>query len=275
MSKQQIGVVGMAVMGRNHSPHPLLLPSRRAKHIITIHDLYFLRHPEHVVAEVARDYVPLVRASAQRADAIICDSTSTMKDIVQYLKVPLEKIHVIPLGVSRQFFDEPAAEEMDRTLDKFGLDGEFICASSEKLTLGLAGPAPQVLYRQRLAERVNELGLEGRVKFLGYVSQVELNCLYRRARLMAYPSLHEGFGLPLLEAMATGCPVVSSESSSIPEVTGHAAWLVDPESTEAISVGLDGVLGDESQARRMRVLGRQQVSSFSWERTAIFLAGTL
>jgi glycosyltransferase involved in cell wall biosynthesis len=224
-----------------------------------------------------------VPRSIQRADRILADSESTRRDVLEVYKVPPEKVFVLYSGVDDQFFPVTDPILTRRTLDHYGLGGlPYI------LSVGTIQPrknydrlveAVQRLHQpdlhlviaggkgwldSPLYARVKELGMKERVHFLGYVPDQDLPVLYSSARIFAFPSLYEGFGLPPLEAMACGAPVVCSNRSSLPEVVGDAGVLVDPYDVDEIAKGLQSALEDERLRNTLINKGQLRVQKFSW-----------
>lgn len=227
------------------------------------------------------------RDIAERAARIITISENTRREFLQHHQVPEDRVRVVPLGVSTETFHPRAREEEAAAAAKYGLDGDYLLyvgalttrknirrlitafgqiARSGDLTLALVGRPGYGCEAEMAA--VSELGLEDRVLSLGYVDDANLPALYSGARLLVFPSLHEGFGLPLLEAMACGTPCVTSNVTSLPEVAGDAALLVDPRDTDAIAGAILALLGDEALCDDLRQKGLARARQFPWERTA-------
>ncbi len=272
-----------------HAPNFVLLPQRGGKRVITIHDLSFLLFPQFhrrgTIAFMQRE----VRRSASMADVIIVHSESTKADVMRLLGPLDQKIRVIPLAAGDRFRPIPVAEATP-ILEGYGLSyGQYL------LFVGNLEPRkniPRLLEAYKLlrlrahlehtlvlayasswlngpvARMIDELGLQGQVRLLGYVPESELPYLINGAAILVYPSLYEGFGIPPLEGMACGVPVVTSTSSSIPEVVGEAALCVDPLSHEAIAEAIQAVLSSKALRSDLREKGLQRAKQFSWERTA-------
>jgi glycosyltransferase involved in cell wall biosynthesis len=269
-----------------HSPHPLILPSRRGRSVVTIHDLYFLRHPEATGAEVRRDYVPLVEAHARRADAIVTVSQATADDVAQALEVPPERIARIPLGVEKEAFrPRPDEESILRHYDlprNYALSVATLeprknlprLVEAAALLVGRGWDGVLVLAggeggdEGRVEAAVSRRGLAARVKRLGYVPPEHLPALYRKARLLVTASLWEGFGLPVLEAMACDTPVVASDLKAHREVAADGVLYVDPNDPPSIAEGVERVWSDAPLGRKLVEAGRHRVALFTWEQTA-------
>ncbi len=273
----------------SHSPSPLLLPLKGSKKIVTIHDFFFLRYPELTKAEVRRDYPRLVKDHAQEADAIIAVSHHTAKDIQEMLNIPREKIRVIPLGVEELFWDKAEEAEIRAIRNKFPLAEDFI------LFVGIIEPRKNLPLLLRAFRQLIDRGyprlqlviagergwgceefdgeleddrLRERVLITGYLNRIELRALYQQARLFAFPSLYEGFGLPLVEAMASGLPIVALRTSSVPEVVGKAAVLLDEPNPELFASAMERLLSDESLRELLIQLSKEMTKHFSWSLTA-------
>lgn len=263
-----------------------LLPYLGAmRSVFTLHDVAFLRCPEtHLPSN--RWFLRLAMPRfLRRADAIIAVSEYTRNDAVHFYGVAEDKIHVIPEGVNVRFRPVEDARRLDEVRRRYQLPEKFVlCVSTIEprknlVTLWEAygalrseGRAEKLVVVGRtgwLVEktfaRLRELGLEGDVVFPGSVLDEDLPVLYSLAQCFAFPSRFEGFGLPPLEAMACGCPVVCSDSSSLPEVCGDAAMLFPPRDTGALAEALRAVLDDGALRDRLRDAGLRQASRFSWD----------
>jgi glycosyltransferase involved in cell wall biosynthesis len=264
-----------------HSLHPLLLPARAAARVITIHDLNFLAHPERTRAEIRRDYPVLVREHAHRADAIIVPSHFTADEVERQLGVPADRItvcspgapHWHPHGAAPRagyvlFFGtlEPR-KNVGTLLDAYE---RLVSAPSDRRQpipeLVLAGK--DTLESQAWLERIARPPLAGRVRHIGYVDPADRRALYGGARLLVQPSLEEGFGIPVLEAMAAGVPVVAANRGALPEVLGDAGALVDAEDPAGMAAAMARVLDDESFASGCTAKGIQRARQFTWTETA-------
>lgn len=261
---------------------PLLSPCPA---VITIHDLSFIRFPR-LFRPANRVYLTLMtRLSAERARRLIAVSTHTAIESTQLLGIPRERIDVIYHGVDPDFRPLPA-EEIAAFRERRGLPERFVlCVGTleprknhAKLVEAFAhmrdGGVKLILAGGRgwlyddVAGKVESLGLRDAVAFPGYVENSELPLWYNAATIVAYPSLYEGFGLPVLEAQACGTPVLTSNVSSLPEAAGDAAMLVDPNNVEALAAGLHRLLTDELLRRELRERGLAHASQFTWSHAA-------
>jgi glycosyltransferase involved in cell wall biosynthesis len=267
-----------------HSSHPLLFPARDAAQVITIHDLNFLSHPEFTRAEIRRDYPPLARGHAQRADAILTPSAFTAVEIARQFGVGRERIAVCPPGAPD--WAPRAAAPRDGYILFFGTleprkNVGGLLDAYERL---VAGPAEAGHYERDLPDlvlagragvdarpwldRIARPPLAGRVRHIGYVDPADRQALYAGARLLVMPSFDEGFGLPVLEAMTVGVPVVAASRGSLPEVLGDAGPLVDPAQPADIAAAIDRVLSDAAYASGCVARGLARAREFRWDRTA-------
>jgi glycosyltransferase involved in cell wall biosynthesis len=270
-----------------HSPHPLLLPSCKGRNIVTIHDLYFCRHPEHTVAEVRRDYPALVAAHASRADAVLTVSEATASDIERELGVSRDRITVVHNGInSNDFAPNPQTDRQVALL--YDLPSRFavfvgtleprknLSALVEAMgilsrhdwdgTLILAGGSG--LAEPEIDSEIERLRLGPRVRKLGYVPPDHLPTIYRRAHILVNPSHWEGFGLPPLEAMACGVPTVVSDIPAHREVGGEAAVYVDPDDPQSMADGIERAWSDDVLRKRLVERGILRAREFTWDEAA-------
>ncbi len=271
-----------------HSPD--FIPPHRpsCKSVITVHDLAFLLYPHFLTKESARYYGHIDQA-VRWTDHIISVSESTKRDTIEHLGVPEDKITVVYEAANPIFrpLDRAAAKEEVR--NRHGVDGPFVLFVStieprknvptllralhqlqqcykEDIRLVLAG-GKGWLFEDAFAV-VEDLKLDERVHFLGRVSSDDLLYLYNAAEMLAHPAFYEGFGLPPLEAMACGLPVVVSDVASLPEVVGDAGLLIDPHNVDELTVSMWRLLNNSDLWKEMREKGLRQASRFSWERAA-------
>jgi glycosyltransferase involved in cell wall biosynthesis len=272
-----------------HSPDfipPAFGPRRR---VITVHDLSFLYYPEFLTAASRRYYADQIGWAVRAADMVIADSDHTRQDIIKRLEVAPAKVTTVHLAAGPAYTEPMDQSEVAATLARLGLPSGFVLFagtleprknipillralrhladnSGVDPLLVLAGRKGW-LYRPIL-ELVSELGLVERVRHLDGLTDRELAALYRGAAALAFPSFYEGFGLPPLEAMHAGCPVICSRRASLPEVVGPAAIMLEPEDVAAWSDALYRLLTDTALAERLRQAGYEQAARFTWPRTA-------
>ena len=263
-----------------HSSHPLLMPSRDAAQVITIHDLNFLSHPERTRGEIRRDYPALVRGHAQRADAIIVPSAFTAGEVERRLSVAPDRIAVCPHGAPD--WTPRAAPPKDgyvlffSTLEPRKNVGGLLDAYESYIASGFsrASPVPELVLAGKATdeagpwlERIARPPLKGFVRHIGYVDPVDRRALYERARLLVMPSFEEGFGIPVLEAMSAGVPVVAANRGSLPEVLGDAGPLVDPDRPDEIAAAITQLLQNDAYAAGCVARGIARAREFRWDRT--------
>jgi glycosyltransferase involved in cell wall biosynthesis len=250
--------------------------------VTTIHDLVFKRYPEtHGV--LAKGVEVLVPLAARRSTRVLTDSEASKSDLVRYLELPAERVDVAPLGpgLPEDVHGPPASELRER----FALgDAPLVLSvlakrphkNAARLIEALAKvprgtlvmPGYSTGYERELEEQLDAAGVADRVKLLGWVDDATLDGLYRAADCFVFPSLAEGFGLPVLEAMLRGTPVACSNATSLPEVAGDAALLFDPLDIDAIAVAIRRILEDDALAERLRAAGLERAKRFTWEETA-------
>jgi glycosyltransferase involved in cell wall biosynthesis len=269
-----------------HGTVNVVPPGLPCPSVVTIHDLAFLRYPEQVTAKRYQYLSRTIRSSVKRAAQILSVSEATKRDIVELLSVEPEKIAVTPLGVDERFrrIDEAA---LSHFREQAGIERPFmlfvgtleprknlprlveaftLIASNVPHDLVVIGPEGWLT--SEIHESAARLLDRGRIQFRGFVPDGQLPAWYSACDLFAYPSLYEGFGLPPLEAMACGAPVLTSSISSLPEVVGDAAQTVDPLDSQAISAGMLNVLSDANLRDDLRRRGPEQAKRFTWHRTA-------
>jgi glycosyltransferase involved in cell wall biosynthesis len=278
-----------------HAPHYVLPTGVRAHSVVTIHDCIHLMFPQYLPNRVAYTYARMAMwSAARRSDCILTVSQASKRDILHFFSVPPEKIEVIYNAIDERFWVEPNEDAVARVRERYQLNQRFVLyvgnikphknlvrlieafaalrhGEFDDLKLLIIGDEISKLPALRRA--VHSLKLHKHVRFLGYQPDDTLAILYRLASLFVFPSLYEGFGLPPLEAMASGTPVVTSNVSSLPEVTGDAAVLVDPHDVGAIEYGMRRVLTDPVLAAEMRRLGLIRAREFSWERSVARVLG--
>jgi glycosyltransferase involved in cell wall biosynthesis len=258
----------------------------RFRRVVTVHDLIYARFPEAHAGIRDLGMRVLVPLAVRRSDRVIVDSQSTRDDLVELLGTPPERIDVVPLGIGAVRRCEPPAERALRERLELGERRIALSLSAKrphKNLLALIGalaripaerrpllvlPGYPTAHEAELRERASVAGVQGDVRFLDWLSGEELEGLWQVAEAFVYPSLYEGFGLPVLEAMARGVPVACSNASSLPEVAGDAALLFDPHDEAAIAAALERLLSDRPKAQRLRERGLERARQFSWSRTA-------
>jgi glycosyltransferase involved in cell wall biosynthesis len=258
----------------------------RFRRVVTVHDLIYARFPEAHAGIRDKGMGVLVPQAVHRSHRVIADSISTRDDLVELLSVPPEDIDVVPLGLGQVRRSPPLAEREVRARFDLGERRVLLSLSAKrphKNLLALIGalallpadtrpllvlPGYPTEHEAQLRERAVVAGVAGEVRFLSWISPEELEGLWALAEMFVFPSLYEGFGLPVLEAMARGVPVACSNASSLPEVAGEAALLFDPHDEAAIAGSLRALLGDQALRERLRAKGLAQVERFTWERAA-------
>ena len=257
--------------------------------VVTIHDLVAFRFPETIPMKYGLYMRLMIRLAVRSADRVIAASLQTRYDLVSRLHVPPEKIAVIHEGLDARFERVTDPVRLTEIRRRYGLREPYILfvgnleprknlvrliEAFSRLKTRDAFPHQLVLAGKRgwlfrpIFESVERLGLGQEVVFTGYVPPEDLPALYASADLFAFPSLYEGFGLPVLEAMACGTPVITARTGSLPEVAGEAAWYVDPWDVEALTEGLAQLLKDVETRTELAARGALQAKRFSWANTA-------
>lgn len=254
--------------------------------VVTIHDLIYARFPEAHGGLRGLGMRMLVPLAARRSDRIVAISQSTRADLEELLGIAAQKIDVIPQGLSPKPDRPPVSPGQAR--ERFSLgERQIVLSLSAKrphknlavLIAALASlpadrrpllllPGYPTWHEAELRDTAQQLGVQDDVRFLGWVSGEDLEALWAVADAFLYPSLYEGFGLPVLEAMAREVPVACSNASSLPEVVGDAALLFDSGSNEQIAAAIERLLGDPQLAGKLRQAGLRQAARFTWQRTA-------
>lgn len=271
-----------------HGPNYFIPPSAD-KGVITIHDLSVFKFPETHPADRVAQFERQFSVSVARASHLITDSQATRLEVINYLGWSSEKITAVPLGVSGSFAPQ-SADVTEPCLRRYGLvHGEYtLCTSTleprkkierllaayQVLPEAVRNRCPLILVgssgwlSEALLADVARLSSQGWLNYLGFVPQGDLPSLYAGARAFVYPSIYEGFGLPVLEAMASGVPVVASPFTSLPEVTQGAALLVDPDDVDALASAIHVSLIDENWRQTAISSGLTVAQTFSWDRCA-------
>jgi glycosyltransferase involved in cell wall biosynthesis len=270
-----------------HAPHYVLPPLVRCRSVVTIHDCIHLMFPQYLPNRVALGYARAsIAGAARRATRVLTVSESSKRDILRFVDIKPEKIDVIYNAHDERFSIEPPEEEVVRVRERYQLQDPFVLYAGnvkphknlerlieafylvrgrglDQVKLVLIGD--DISRYASLRRAVHRYQLHKYVRFLGYMPEETLAVMYRLASVFVFPSLYEGFGLPPLEAMASGTPVVTSNVSSLPEVAGNAALLVDPMNPEAIADGIQRVLTDDRLRQHLRERGIARARQFSWE----------
>jgi len=269
-----------------HAPNPVAIPppGPGQKLVVTVHDLAFRPYPRLFPPRWLALYRLGTRRAARRAGAILTPSVSTARDLVRHEKADRERVHVVPLAASLP----QGRTDPEQTLRRLKVREPYV------LFVGTLEPRKNLLrlvraYRHAVAHggfphqlvlagplgwqpdpllREIRLAGPGEIVMTGTAGAADLDALYRGASLFVYPSLYEGFGLPILEAMARGVPTITSTVSSMPEVAGEAAMQVDPRSIEGIASAIELLLSDMNEAERLARAGLARSETFTWERTA-------
>ena len=258
----------------------------RFRRVVTVHDLHYRLAPQAHAGALSLGMRVLVPLAARRSDRVIAISQATAMDVRRHLRVADERLDVVPQGVGASPAVAPEPEAALRARHALGERTVVLSASAkrphknllrllEALALMPERRRPVVVlpgyptaHERELHERAVALGVDGDVRFLGWLAGAELEGLYALAAAFVFPSLHEGFGLPVLEAMLRGVPVACSDASSLPEVAGDAALLFPPQDPAAIAAAIERLLSDAALADRLRAAGRERAARFSWAATA-------
>jgi glycosyltransferase involved in cell wall biosynthesis len=273
-----------------HAPHYVVSPLTLCPFVVTIHDCIHLRFPQYLPNRAAYYYARVVMSSsARRARRVLTVSRASKQDILHFLKIPADKIEVIYNALDEGLAAAPSAGEVARVQQRFQLTSPFVlyagnikphknvdrlihafsllrqrgAGDTKLLVIG-----DEVSKYQNLRRLVHRYQLHQHVRFLGFVPDETLAVLYRLASVFVFPSLYEGFGLPPLEAMAAGVPVITSNVSSLPEVVGDAALLINPLDAGAIAEAMARVLEDPALRADLIRRGHERVKVFSWQQAA-------
>ena len=271
-----------------HGPN-YFLPPRGEGGVITVHDLSIFRYPETHPAARLRQFERYFRLSVERAGHIITDTETTRAEVASFLAIDPAMVTAVPLAASPDFHPRTDAA-IAPTLARYDLvpQSYALCVSTveprkriaellfawEKLPPGVRNRWPLMVtggagwLSDVVKERMIKGAREGWVRYLGFVPDADLPLLYAGAALFVYPSVYEGFGLPPVEAMASGVPVVVADASCLPEVTGGAAMLVAPEDIDAFASRLEQALVDDGWRKQARAAGLRVASGYSWDRCA-------
>jgi glycosyltransferase involved in cell wall biosynthesis len=272
-----------------HAPHYVLPPLTPCKSVVTIHDCIHLRFPQYLPNRLAYAYArSSLWFATHRSNRVLTVSEASKRDILRYFRVPDRKIDVIYNAIDERFGEPPTPEEIERVRDRYQLNAPYVLYAGnikphknlerlieafhtlrrgdlEHVKMLIIGD--EISKYATLRRAVHKYKLHKHVRFFGFVPDKTLAVLYRLARAFVFPSLYEGFGLPPLEAMASGTPVITSNLSSLPEVVGDAALLIDPYDADAIADAMRRVLLDSDLREDLRQRGLRRVAEFSWDRS--------
>ncbi|MDX9974628.1 MAG: glycosyltransferase family 1 protein [FCB group bacterium] len=270
-----------------HATNYFLPPTESAKRVVTIHDLAFMATPELASPKIVGPYSRQMTTFAHEADAIMAYSESTKADIVHYLDVPPEKITVAPMAVDEGFEPMPRDEAERWVREKYFVETPFLLFVSTleprknvpTLLHAFARVAREIPHKlvlvggigwdsEEIFDTMRRLRITDRVVRPGFVPHHELPAFYCAADAFVFPTLYEGFGLPLLEALTCGCPVITSNNSSVPEVTGDAALRSDANDDENIAADIRRVLGNPELVAEMKKRGFGHATKYSWDACA-------
>jgi len=263
-----------------HAAHPLLIPARHAAQVVTVHDLYFLANPGDTRAEIRRDYPALARGHAERADAVVTSSAYTRDNLLKAFDLDATRVHLVRPGA-------PAWTRLGQAAhvprDGYVL---FIGTLDARKNLGVVLDAYEQLAGEgrrvpplvvaggvgpggdAWLERMRRAPLSATASYRGYVPEADREALFAGARTLVLPSWDEGFGLPALEAMAAGIPVVVSNRGALPEVVGTAGVVVDPANAQAWAAAIDRLAHDQDWARDRGAVGLERARAFAWDDAA-------
>jgi glycosyltransferase involved in cell wall biosynthesis len=256
---------------------PFLRKPAGVKLVMTIHDLVPLATPNYHKPSYRTYFTAVLPHLLRQCDMLIVDSNATHADLARFFDVPSHMVRTIPAaGRWPANGHEPVAEPERYLLAVGTLEPRKNLARVLRAFVQVKKQLPELPDRLLIAGRPGWGNVEGElllknrqdISWLGYVPDDDLKELYRKAQALVYPSLYEGFGMPVLEAMNLGCPVITSDRSSLPEVAGNAALYVDPESVESIALAMRRILTQSFLRRELSELGFQQAAKFSWERCA-------
>ena len=273
-----------------HATHYVIPPLYRARAVVTIHDIIHILYPQFLPSRAALLYARvMIRRALRRADRIITVSYNSKRDLVDYFGIAPARVDVIYNGVADRFHPGVTRAERDRVAARYGLPRPYLLflggekphknvrnvlrgfaeARRERAlphALVLAGPMPK--NRSRVEALIAALDLGSRVLRPGIVPEEDLPGLFAGADAFLYPTLYEGFGLPVVEAMACGVPVLTSSTSALQEIAGGYAYLVDPMDVDAIARGIADLATDAARRAEFAELGKRRARDFSWDRAA-------
>lgn len=276
-----------AELDLTHSPIPLLLPTK-GKKIVTVYDLFFMDFPDLVQGEARKNFSRRIEQSLHSADGILVISKFVKDQIVNRFSLNEDKIKVVYLGVDPDYSNKPSETHMEIVKNKYGLPSKFILfvgaieprknlvkliealgfIRKKPVDVSLVIAGKKGMDYQNLIRKIEDSQLQSKVLFLDYLPEIDLKALYHLASCLVFPSLCEGFGLPLVEAMASECPLVISRAPALPEIASDAALYFHPEDAEEMASQIITVLENEDKRRDLIEIGNHRVRDFSWTRTA-------
>lgn len=272
-----------------HSPHYTIPLSLACKSVVTFHDMIFFLYPEMYGRFRQQFFTTMMRLSARRANAILTDSQSTADDLHQILGTPENKIFPVLLACDKHYQPITDLTQVEQICANYGLPSNqyflyvgvleprknipvLLQALRNLLDHGfkhcLAITGKKGWMFEEIFATVKRLQLDSHVIFTGYIPEEHLPYLYTGCTASIYPSLYEGFGMPVLEALACGSPVITSNISSMPEITADAALLVDPRSVDQLTIAMERMLSDDGLREKMKNQALARSAKFSWEKTA-------
>ena len=271
-----------------HSSDWLEPPTKKAKKVTTIHDLTIYKYPETFFARGGHDIVKNQKRklffTKQECDLIICVSETTKQDAMEILKIPEKKLKVIYEAPDSIYFPKNQ-EEVKKVKNKFGIHGDYLlCVGTREprknidqvlmafVEISRAYPELSLVIAGKYGWGDKKLKVKSeklKVRILGFVEKEDLASLYSGAEAFVYPSLYEGFGLPILEAMACGCPVITSNIGSMRELAAGFSVLVDPQSTDSIAENILKLLKNNDLRQELKIKGLKRAGEFSWEKAAL------
>jgi glycosyltransferase involved in cell wall biosynthesis len=281
-----------AELDLTHSPTPLLLPTQ-GKKIVTVYDLFFLDFPELGNREARRHFARRMEESLHQADGVVTISQFTKDQVLQRFALDESKVHAVHLGLNHNRWTSVTEDDIAAVRRSYHLPSSFVLFvgafeprknlvrlleavkrvhdTRAKIPLVLVGRGGQD--SERVMKTIKVLGLQEQVIVLGYMEERELRCVYRLATLFVFPSLQEGFGLPLLEAMASQTPVAASCAPALPEILQDAALFFDPKNPLDMAEKITRLLDDDELREELVSKGQKRALDFNWEKTAVQTLG--
>jgi glycosyltransferase involved in cell wall biosynthesis len=265
---------------------PLAMP-KHVKAVLTVHDLVHYVFPKTMKPMNLMVNKVLIPPSIHRSDAIVADTAWTLMDVKRFLNPHDKLMEVVHLGIGEDFYPRDTAEAKKKAQQRYGLPEDFLLTVGtfeprkniaglflaftllkDRTPLHLAVVGQRGWKNEKVRAEIERAKIHDRIHLLGYLPDADIPDMYAASNLFVFPSVYEGFGLPPLEAMACGVPVVSSTASSIPEIVGEAADLVNPHSPQEIADAIVKVLNDPAHRQQMISRGLTQAAKFTWQKTA-------